>query len=300
MATQPPPEAALPAVGQRVSLVVDAATWLPDQPPLDIAGDLRKILRAAGIDATGAEAGDGVVRVTYRESKGEEYVDLFNHPAGSGTRITLELTTTSANSARHSLSLESNTGAGATGDLREAALTNLKSRAAYEHLGDFVSASLGNREALAKLEPVLYDEMAQRQIADFFEAMSHVPEAKGDQAQLFVVRRRFEACVPLGRDAVPALLGALERGMVPEFETRIAAALGKIGDPLPARKLLDKAKERAEFGFADAEFAVVLLNAVGATGDASLIPELEQLAGSDEPRVAAAARAAEEAIAGRR
>jgi hypothetical protein len=289
-----PADAAPAPVSRRISLQVEASTWRAGEEPFDVTPDLVRLLRAAGVDASGPASPDGALHVEVKETKGREYTDTFNNPVGAGTDIALTLTVRRAGVADRVVTFGAGSGSGTSGGLYDAALASLKSDPAYQGTGDLVAAALGVEAALPRLAPLLRSDVGTA-VADLYERAAYLPPLRSDQAQLLVVQHRYEDCVALGKDAVPPLLAVIEsRSGSEEDTTTIAQVLGRIGDPRAGRVLLDLAKVEAPWS--KTSLVVALVTAVGTTGDASMIPELEQLAGSDKEQIASAARAAKASL----
>lgn len=274
-----------PAPRHRVTYQVQSETWREGEKPFDIGAAVQESLKSASVDVVEADraGSEGMVLVTYKETKGESYSSfgLGGPSLGNGTNIAFDLTVLSPK-GDVLLRLDRSCGTpssvpGGRG-LYEAALESLKEEAAYKQAGTWVLASLGEGTALRRLLPALADKDERAAVLGLAERLKFAPEDPADRAWLALGREDFAGLVQMGAPAVEPLLAFLGKYWWPEDCAKAAAALAEIGDRRAAKLVVERAIAVASQngGPDDLPRILSLMESAGRLGDAFGIAPLEE------------------------
>lgn len=299
---QPPPK----TFEKKVVLKVQATTWREGETPFDIQSAFTEKLEAVGIQAVPetAPAKDAIVLLDYKETKGRGYSTFgMGEPNDYGTDIELNITVLSAGTAEVLLKLPISTsppsyiddGMNVYGASVKAFREDDLSKAA----GSFVGAALGMKSAMSGvIACAVWLESRDTALA-LLKTTGYEPSDAREKAMLAIAREDYDACVALGKPAVVPLLQFLNRYYYPQYVAKVAWALGEIGDPQARTGLTERLTYLKNGDFSDeldVQAGIAVINALAKVGDMFALSDLDEVAKSDKPDVAAAATRAAKMI----
>jgi hypothetical protein len=276
-----------PAPRHKVTFQVQSETWREGEKPFDIGTAVRESMKSASVDIVGADdaGSEGMVLVTYKETKGESYSSfgLGGPSLGNGTSIAFDLTVLSPKGdvlLRLDRSCGTPSSVSGNRGLYEAALESLKGQAAYKSAGTWVLASLGEGAALSRLLPALADKDEREAVLGLAERLKFDPEDPANRAWLALGREDFAGLVRMGAPAVEPLMAFLAKYWWPEDCAKAAAALAEIGDRRAAKLVVERAiAVGSQNGDPDdLPHILSLMESAGRLGDAFGIAPLEEFA----------------------
>ncbi len=268
-------------IEKRVTLQVRAETWRKDQRPFDMGADMSARLKRIGVDviADGASAPDGVLLIELAETPYGDY--MF---AGKGTMLTFTMSVLDGHKAKSLGQLKglADTPFSVSGGktLYDAALEELRKDQLYANAHHVVAAALGMSSAFRPaLQAAIWPRVSPQVLPILKRANFH-PSNPEEEALLAIAEGHYEASVKYGKAAVPPLLVLLQGWYWADVSTKVAKALGDIGDPSAAKALLNRLRDSVHSANSeeDKRMVIAFIEALGKMGDAFALSDLDQIA----------------------
>ncbi|MBI5820314.1 MAG: trypsin-like peptidase domain-containing protein [Verrucomicrobia bacterium] len=300
------PSAPPPPIVRKVELQIHSSTWRTG-PPLNITEEMTRKLRDEGIQVLpqGAAGRDGIVAISYEESKGFSYKPVFgSSSAGHGTHITFDMTVLDA-SAKTLCSISclcSTPREVSSVDLYQGAVEEFRENPVYIHAGHFVGASLGVAGSLPKLLPATLVRNTRKEAIRILKSVAFTPSGPVQEATWAAAQEDYAKCIALGAPAVEPLLAAFRTAEGdPPTLMAIGRALGEIGDARAEEAMMEQVMRYSSESTRPEHIVLylTLLEALGKAGDALVLSNLEAVSQSKTPEIARAAQAAAEKIRAR-